>query len=277
MMDSFELNKLIGALLAVIFVVFSVSIVSDSIFATHAPETPGYAIEVAEAETDVGGGVEETGPSVTDLLASADVSAGESAFRKCVACHTVEEGGANKVGPNLWDVVNRPIASHEGFKYSAGMRDFSEDGSKVWDYEHLSGFLQAPRSYVAGTAMAFAGIKRVQEEADLIAYLRSMSNDPAPLPVAASAEEEQPTEEAAPAEEAPADDVQPAEEAAPAEEAPAEATPAEEAPAEAAPAEEAPAEAAPAEEAPAEATPAEEAPAEETPAEEAPAEEKLPE
>lgn len=250
MMDSFELNKLIGAFLAVVFVVFSVSIVSDAIFATHAPETPGYAIEVAEAEaeTDAGDAAGEAGPSVLDLIATADVSAGQAAFRKCVACHTAEEGGANKVGPNLYGVVNRPIASHEGFRYSAAMQEFSQGGSVVWDYEHLSGFLQSPRTYLPGTAMAFAGIRNIQEEANLIAYLRSLSADPAPLPEAA-------------AEEAPA-------EAAPAEEAPADAAPAEEEPAEAAPAEEAPAEEAPAEEAPAEESPADEAPLEEEPAQE---------
>ena len=204
MMDSFELNKLIGAFLAVVFVVFSVSIVSDAIFSTHAPETPGYAIEVAEAETDTGGAAEEeAGPSVLDLLATADVAAGQAAFRKCTACHTAEEGGANRVGPNLYDVVNRPIASHEGFKYSAAMTAFSEGGSVHWDYEHLSGFLQSPKAYISGTAMAFAGIRNIQEEANLIAYLRSLSADPAPLPAAASEEapaEEQPAE-AAPAEE----------------------------------------------------------------------------
>lgn len=226
MMDSFELNKLIGAFLAVAFVVFSVSIVSDSIFATHAPENPGYAIEVVEQEA---GGAEpaEAGPSIAELLQTADAAAGESAFRKCQACHTAEEGGANKVGPNLWNIVNRPIASHEGFSYSAAMRDFSEGGSVVWDYDHLSEFLKAPRSYVSGTAMAFAGIRNPEEEANLIAYLRTLSSDPAPLPEVAA--EEAPAEDAA----APAAEGEAApaaeEEAAPAEEqaAPAEETEAE--------------------------------------------------
>lgn len=244
MMDSFELNKLIGAFLAVAFVVFSVSIVSDSIFATHAPENPGYAIEVVEQEA---GGAEpaEAGPSIAELLQTADAAAGESAFRKCQACHTPDEGGANKVGPNLWDIVNRPVASHEGFSYSAAMRDFSEGGSVVWDYDHLSEFLKAPRSYVSGTAMAFAGIRNPEEEANLIAYLRTLSSDPAPLPEVA-AEEEAPAEDAA--EPAAEGEAAPAaeEEAAPAEEGTA---PADEqaAPTDEAPAEDAPADAAPAE------------------------------
>ena len=238
MMDSFELNKLIGALLAVVFVLFSVSIVSDAIFKSHAPEVPGYAIEVAEAEPDTGGEAEaDAGPTVMDLLATADPAAGQSVFRACAACHTVDQGGANRTGPNLWDVVNRPVASKEGFNYSPAMREFSQGGAVAWDYEHLSEFLKAPRSYVSGTSMAFAGVRSIEQEANLIAYLRTLSENPAPLP-AASAEE-------APAEDAPVEE-------APAEEAPAEEAPAEEAPAEEAPAEEAPVEEAPVEEEPAE-------------------------
>ena len=225
MMDSFELNKLIGALLAVVFVVFSVSIVSDSIFATHAPENPGYIIEAAEEGPAVGGDAAEEGPSIAELLQTADVAAGENAFKKCIACHTPEEGGVNKVGPNLWDIVNRPVASHEGFNYSSAMREFAQGGSVVWDYDHLSEFLKAPRSYVSGTAMAFAGIRNLQEEANLIAYLRTLSANPAPLPDVAAEDASAPAEdEAAPATE---DDAAPAEEA-PAEEAPAEEAPAEE-------------------------------------------------
>jgi cytochrome c len=182
-MDSFEFNKIIGGLLATVFVMFSVTIVADSLFAAHSPEKPGYIIEAAEPAE---GGGEEAGAEeepIAVLLASADVDAGQTAFRKCQACHTVEEGGANKVGPNLYNIVNRPVASHEGFSYSAGMRTFAE-GGKVWDYDHLSGFLVAPRNYVPGTAMAFGGIKNRQEEANLIAYLRTLSPNPAPLPEA---------------------------------------------------------------------------------------------
>lgn len=196
-MDSFELNKVLGALLGTVFVVFSISLVSDAIFATHSPETPGFAIEVSE---EVAGGAAEdvpSGPSALELLASADAAAGEASFRRCTACHTGEEGGANRVGPNLWGIVNRPVASKEGFAYSAGMQAFAEGGT-VWDFEHLSGFLQNPRSYVQGTSMSFAGISDPQEEANLIAYLNTLSASPAPLPeVAPAAAEEAPAEDAA--------------------------------------------------------------------------------
>ena len=116
------------------------------------------------------------------LLAAADPKAGEAVFKKCTACHTGEKGGANKVGPNLWGIVNRPVASHEGFSYSAGMKAFADGGKVVWDYDHLSGFLTAPKAYVKGTAMGFGGLKKIEERATLIAYLRTLADTPAPLP-----------------------------------------------------------------------------------------------
>lgn len=208
MMDSFELNKLIGAFLAVVFVVFSVSIVSDAIFSTHAPETPGYAIEVADEEA--GSTPAEAGPSIAELLQTADPAAGQTAFRACAACHTAEKGGANRVGPNLWDIVNRPAATHEGFGYSAAMREFAQGGTVVWDYDHLSEFLKSPRAYIPNTAMAsFPGIRNPQQEANVIAYLRTLSDDPAPLPEVEATDDAAPEgeagDDAAPAEEAPAD------------------------------------------------------------------------
>lgn len=184
-MDSFEFNKIIGALLGMVFVAFSVSLVSDAIFAAPNPEKPGFLIEAAE-EAPAGGGAKER-ESVLPLLASADVKAGETVHNKCVACHTVEKGGPNKVGPNLWGVVNRPIASHEGFSYSAGIKEFSQNGSLKWDYDHLDHFLENPKGYVKGTAMGFGGVKKTQERADLIAYLRTLSDNPEPLPDASAA------------------------------------------------------------------------------------------
>lgn len=231
MMDSFELNKLIGAFLAVVFVMFSVSLASDTIFATHAPETPGYAVAVVEGGgAGAGGEAAAEGPSLAELLQNADPEKGQAVFKPCVACHTTEKGGANKVGPNLWGILNRPIASHEGFSYSAAMREFAQGGQVVWDYEHLSGFLKAPRSYISGTAMAFAGVKKPEQEADLIAYLRTLADEPAPLPEVAAGDAA-PAEEAAPADAAPATQEAPAEAAPDAQEAPAEAAPADAAPA----------------------------------------------
>ncbi|WP_159588391.1 c-type cytochrome [Chelativorans xinjiangense] len=185
-MDSFELNKIIGALLGVVFVVFSVNLLSDAIFHSPAPETPGYAIVVpeGEGEGEGGNGGKQAPESVLPLLADADPSAGEGVFKRCQACHTAEEGGPNKVGPNLWGVVGRPVASHDGFSYSAGMQEYSQGGETVWNYENLDHFLTNPKGAVSGTAMAFAGLKNVDDRASVIAYLRTLSNDPAPLPEA---------------------------------------------------------------------------------------------
>lgn len=233
-MDSFELNKLLGALLGTTFIVFSIGIVSDAIFASPIPHQPGYAVEAEEAaagEETAGGGNQEEPIAVR--LASADVGKGETVFKKCTACHTADNSGANKTGPGLWGVVNRPIASHEGFAYSAAMKEFSQGGSVVWDFDHLDHFLASPKGYIKNTAMGFAGVKPPQDRADLIAYLRTLSDDPAPLPgadAAPAAENAASTGETPAAEEA----AQPAEEAEPAEAAPAEGA---EQPAETAPAE----------------------------------------
>ncbi|PZO79715.1 MAG: cytochrome c family protein [Mesorhizobium amorphae] len=223
-MDSFEFNKVIGAVLGAFFLLFSVAIVSDAIFAAPAPERPGYVIEAAEPQA---GGAAEAAerPSIAVLLASADADAGATAFKKCQACHSGEKGGPNKIGPDLWDLVNRPIATHEGFAYSGAMKEFSQGGTVVWDWDHLDHFLHGPKAYISGTAMSFAGLKRDDERANLIAYLRTLSDNPAPLPAAdaapAAEDASAPAGEAAPAAEGAA---APAEGTAPAAETPAPAT-----------------------------------------------------
>ena len=184
-MSSSNLNLYAGAFLGTVFAMMSIGILGEAIFHEEAPEQAGFAIAVEES-AGAGSEASAEAPSiepVSPLLATADIAAGESVFKKCAACHTDDKGGANKVGPNLYDIVNRPVASHEGFKYSASMQEFAAGGT-VWDYEHLNTFTHKPKDLVAGTAMGFAGLKKVEDRANLIAYLRTMADTPAPLPSA---------------------------------------------------------------------------------------------
>lgn len=182
-MNSSYLNAAAGAFLFIAFVVMTVSIASDAIFHSGAPETEGYAIAVTEGSATPGdGGGEEVLTPIATLLVDASAEEGQKAFRKCQACHTVENGGANRVGPNLWNIVERPVATADGFGYSAAMTDYSEGGAKTWDFEALNNFLHAPRNYMRGTSMGFAGLKKDDERADVIAYLRSLADTPVPLP-----------------------------------------------------------------------------------------------
>jgi cytochrome c len=224
-------NMGVGAFLGTVFVLMSVSIASEGIFHSETPEKEGFAI-VAEDAAPAEAAPEVAAVPIAVLLASADAAAGETVFKKCASCHTVDKGGANKVGPNLYGLVDRPIASHEGFSYSAAITEFSQGGSVLWTWDHLNEFLLAPKQHIPGTSMGFAGLKKDDERANLIVYLHTMADSPVPLPTpdaAAPADAAAAPADAAPvdAAAAPAD----AAPAAPAEAAPAEATPAEPAPA----------------------------------------------
>jgi len=232
-MDSFEINKLIGGLLGTVFVVFSVGLVSDALFASPAPEKPGFAIEVTEPAEGGAAAPAAAAKPIADLLATANVEAGAAVFKKCQACHSGEKGGPNKVGPDLWDLVDRPVGEHEGFAYSAGMKDFSKGGTEKWTYDNINHFITSPKKFVKGTAMGFAGLPKDEDRANVIAYLRTLSDNPKPLPTpGTSADASAPAKPADAA--APAKPAAGAAPAAPAPAAPAPAAPA--APAPAAPA-----------------------------------------
>ncbi|MCB1492587.1 MAG: cytochrome c family protein [Rhodobiaceae bacterium] len=219
-MDGFEINKMLGALLGTVLFVLVLMNVSDILFHQAIPETPGYVVEVPEEGATATAEAPKEETPLPVLLASADPAAGEKVAKKCASCHDFTNGGPNKVGPNLWGVVNRNIGAHEGFQYSDSMGgEAAKDGT--WTFEHLFHFLADPKGYVPGTKMAFAGIKKPEDRADLLAYLRTLSDSPAPLPEPAAAE--------APAAAAPAAE-------APAAAAPSDAAPAENKPADAAPA-----------------------------------------
>ncbi len=182
-MNSFELNKVLGAVLGTCLVLLALNIGAHSLFATETPEKPGYKIVVAKAE---GGKPAAKEPEIPlpVLLAKADVKKGERIAKQCGACHTFAKGEPNKVGPNLYDIVeNHRGKGRGGFNFSAAMK---KKGGE-WTYEQLFEFIKDPRGFIPGTAMTFAGIKNPQQRADVIAYLRTLSDSPKPLPKAQAA------------------------------------------------------------------------------------------
>lgn len=200
-MNSSYLNAAAGAFLGVVFILMTISITSEGIFHAEAPETAGFAIE---ADESAGGGAaapaeEELAP-IAPLMAEADPAAGENVFKKCASCHSVDPSGTNKVGPGLFDVVGRPVASHEGFNYSTAMQEHVSVDPE-WTYEALNAFLHAPKKYIPGTAMGFVGLKKEEDRANVLAYLREQADSPVPLPDPAEAAPAEGDEAAAPAEE----------------------------------------------------------------------------
>lgn len=174
-MDSFELNKIAGAVFFTLLVYLGVQNLGDILFHTDSADANAYIVEGLEVDA-ISASIASVEPEVDilALLQTASVDKGAKVAKKCVSCHAFEKGGANKIGPALWGIVNRDVASVDGFSYSGSLNEMAGD----WDYNALNGFLENPKKYAAGTKMAFAGLRKPQDRAAIIAYLNAQSNTP---------------------------------------------------------------------------------------------------
>ena len=179
-MDSFELNKIIAAILMVALLVIGIGKISNVIFYVEKPKTPGYAVEVEQvANTSTSTenvAVEKI--DISSLMAMGDAAAGKKIFKKCAACHSITKGGKNKIGPALYNVVGRKVGDVTDYKYSKALAAYD----KEWNFEELNGFLIKPAKYIKGTKMAYAGLKKEKDRASIIKYLNQNSDSPLPLP-----------------------------------------------------------------------------------------------
>ncbi|HZP20282.1 MAG TPA: cytochrome c family protein [Bauldia sp.] len=204
-MDSFEFNKIAGAVLATALGVMALGIIGEMIYAQAVPEKPGFVIAVAETP-DGGTPAAAAVAPIEVRLASADPAAGQAIAKKCLGCHSLDPSGARgPAGPNLYNVVGAPAAHMEGFPYSKAMLDRRAAGGK-WTFADLDKFLTSPKAFVPGTAMGFAGLPKPEDRANVIDYLRTLSPNPLPVPPPPAADASAPAAggTAAPAATAPA-------------------------------------------------------------------------
>ena len=179
-MDSFEINKIIAAILLVALLIIGLGKLSNIIFYVEKPKTPGYAVEVEQAvdssaSTNL---IVEKKVNIEDLMAMGDITAGEKIFKKCAACHSINKGGKNKIGPALYNVVGRQVGAVNDYKYSKALAGYE----KNWTFEELNGYLIKPAKWIKGTKMAFAGLRKEKDRASVIKYLNQNSDKPLPLP-----------------------------------------------------------------------------------------------
>ena len=179
-MDSFEVNKIIAAILLVALIIIGIGKISDVAFHVDKPEKSAYKVETLESssvtETKTKEVVEKV--DIAALLSLGDINHGEKVFKKCSACHLVNKGGDNKIGPALYGVLGRKVASIESYKYSKAMASYD----KKWTFEEMNGYLKKPQRYIKGTKMAFAGLRKEKDRASVILYLNKNSDNPLPLP-----------------------------------------------------------------------------------------------
>ncbi len=176
-MDSFEINKIITAVLLVVLVVFGIGKISDLIFEVKKPDIAGYKVEIS-VEATTAQANSESQVDISALLAMGEVEHGKKVFKKCAACHSVNQGGANKIGPKLWNVMFRPVAAINDYKYSKALSNYK----KEWNWEEMNGFLIKPSSWIKGNKMGFAGLKEEKDRASVILYLNQNGDSPRALP-----------------------------------------------------------------------------------------------
>ena len=180
-MDSFEINKIVAAILMVALLIIGIGKVSDLIFYVEKPETPGYSVEVEQAvaiSSDSGSETEKEVIDIAALIAMGDLATGEKVFKKCAACHSIVKGGKNNIGPALYNVVGRKVGAVNDYKYSSALSEYG----KNWTFEELNGYLIKPAKWIKGTKMAFAGLRKEKDRASVILYLNKNSDNPLPLP-----------------------------------------------------------------------------------------------
>ena len=181
-MDSFEINKIVASILLIALLIIGIGKISDLVFHVDKPEIAGYKVEVSENGTsgqlvdDKIEQVEEV--DISSLLALGDLTHGEKVFKKCSACHSINKGGENKIGPALYNVLGRQVGGVSNYKYSSALVEYG----KSWTFEEMNGFLKKPATYIKGTKMAFAGLRKEKDRASVIIYLNQNSDSPIPLP-----------------------------------------------------------------------------------------------
>ena len=180
-MDSFEINKIVAAILLVALLLIGISKLSSMIFYVEKPKTPGYAVDVKQSvttELKTEGETLEQKIDIAALMAMGDIATGEKVFKKCAACHSIVKGGKNNIGPALYNVVGRKIGAVNDYKYSKALAGYG----KEWSFEELNGYLIKPAKWIKGTKMAFAGLRKEKDRASVILYLNKNSDNPLPLP-----------------------------------------------------------------------------------------------
>ena len=179
-MDSFELNKIIAAILMVALLVIGLGKIADVAFHVKKPKNPGYKVEgqvqLVSSTSATSEVVEKI--NIIALMAQGDVTNGEKIFKKCAACHSINKGGANKIGPALYNVVGRKVGGIADYKYSKTLASYG----KEWTFEELNGFLIKPATYLKGTKMSYAGLRKEADRASIIKYLNQNSDNPKTLP-----------------------------------------------------------------------------------------------